>query len=102
MNILYEVYTFPEASTIWKIDKSTLRKAVVSGRFEEGVDYRKAGGTNLVTRKAMLREYGNPDCDQFYEAHQECEYCGNNNKCKDIAEINKPNPKDYEDSGIII
>ena len=60
MNVLYEVHTFPEAAGKWELDKSTLRKAVVSGRFKEGVDYRKAGGTNLVTKAAMTREYGKP------------------------------------------
>ena len=60
MRILDEVYTFSEAAEIWGLDKSTLRKAVVNGRFKEGIDYRKAGGTNVITREAMIREYGEP------------------------------------------
>lgn len=59
-NILKQIYTFAEASEIWGLDRSTLRKAVVSGRLKEGIDYRKSGRTNIITKEAMEREYGEP------------------------------------------
>lgn len=59
-SILNEVFTFSEAARLWGIDSSTLRKAVENGRLKEGVDYRKSGGVLMVTKEAMLREYGEP------------------------------------------
>lgn len=57
--MLNEVLTIAEASLIWGLERSTLRKAFKSGkRFVEGVDYRKSKDTWLVTREAMLRIYG--------------------------------------------
>lgn len=58
--VLDEVFTLAEAAELWGVHSSTLRKAVASGRFEEGADFRKAGGTYVVTKVAMIREYGEP------------------------------------------
>lgn len=58
--ILNEVFTFSEAAKIWGIDGSTLRKAVESGRLKEGVDYKKSANVLMVTKEAMLRDYGEP------------------------------------------
>jgi hypothetical protein len=54
---LKEVYTFTEAAKVYKLDTSTLRKAVAQNRFtEEEVD--KKGKTWFVTKEAMERLYG--------------------------------------------
>lgn len=49
--------TFSEASKLWGLSDSTLRKAKHDGRFEDG-EIRQSGGVWLVTRKAMERLYG--------------------------------------------
>lgn len=54
---LKEVYTFAEASELWGLSESTLRRAQHSGRFKEG-ETKKSGGTWIVTRAAMERLYG--------------------------------------------
>lgn len=58
-NCLYSIYTASEAAIKWGLNVSTVRKAISkTTKFEEGKDYRKAGGTILITREAMKREYG--------------------------------------------
>ena len=57
-NILNEVLTFREASQIWKLDDSTLRKMVKTDKLIEGIDFRKSGATWLITKKAMIKAYG--------------------------------------------
>ncbi len=49
--------TFAEASKLWGLSDSTLRKAKHDGRFEDG-EIRQSGGVWLVTRSAMERLYG--------------------------------------------
>ncbi len=49
--------SFSEAAEIWKVDESTLRKAVANGRLKEGHDCRKFGKQWVVTVKAMAREF---------------------------------------------
>lgn len=53
----YNVLTFPEAQEKWGLGTSTLRKAVMDNRFEEG-EIRKSGSNWLVTYEAMERLYG--------------------------------------------
>lgn len=52
--------SFSDASELWGLSESTLRKAVVYGKIVPGVDARKYGKQWIVNRDAMLREYGNP------------------------------------------
>lgn len=52
-----DLLSFSEAAEIWKIDESTLRKAVASGRLKEGRDCRKFGKQWVVTTDAMRREF---------------------------------------------
>lgn len=49
--------SFAEAAEIWKIDQSTLRKAVKDGRLKPGKDCRKFGKQWVVTVQAMVREF---------------------------------------------
>ncbi len=52
--------SFGDATAIWGLSESTLRKAVAYRKLIEGVDVQKYGKQWIVTRAAMLREYGNP------------------------------------------
>ncbi|WP_241159138.1 helix-turn-helix domain-containing protein [Adlercreutzia sp. ZJ141] len=52
--------SFADASELWELSESTLRKAVSYGKIVPGVDVRKYGKQWIVTREAMEREYGNP------------------------------------------
>ena len=54
--------SFSDASELWRLSESTLRKAVAYGKIVSGVDARKYGKQWIVNRDAMLREYGNPVC----------------------------------------
>lgn len=52
--------SFADASSLWRLNESTLRKAVVYRKLVEGVDALKFGKQWVVTRAAMEREYGEP------------------------------------------
>ncbi len=52
--------SFADASELWGLSESTLRKAVSYGKIESGTDARKYGKQWVVTRDAMMREYGTP------------------------------------------
>ena len=52
--------SFSDASELWGLSESTLRKAVSYGKIVAGVDARKYGKQWVVTRAAMDREYGIP------------------------------------------
>lgn len=52
--------SFSDASELWGLSESTLRKAVAYGKIVPGVDARKYGKQWIVNRDAMLREYGDP------------------------------------------
>lgn len=51
---------FSDATAIWGLSESTLRKAVAYGKLREGVDCLKYGKQWIVTKPAMIREYGAP------------------------------------------
>lgn len=52
-----DVLTASEATTLWKKERSAVRKAIERGKFYEG-EYRKSEGTWLVTYPAMERVFG--------------------------------------------
>ena len=52
--------SFADASELWGLSESALRKAVSYGKIISGVDARKYGKQWIVTRSAMQREYGDP------------------------------------------
>ena len=58
MKELDYILTFAEASDLWGLDSSTLRKLVTTKKLVDGVDYRKSGKVWLITRSAMERIYG--------------------------------------------
>ncbi len=51
--------SFHDASTLWGLHESTLRKAVTYGKLVNGVDVCKFGKQWIVSCEAMIREYGN-------------------------------------------
>lgn len=52
--------SFGDATELWGLSESTLRKAVSYRKLVDGVDVKKYGKQWLVTRDAMEREYGQP------------------------------------------
>ena len=50
---------FSDATELWGLNESTLRKAVAYGKLVNGVDVCKFGKQWVVSAEAMKREYGN-------------------------------------------
>ncbi|MBQ9880620.1 MAG: DUF2442 domain-containing protein [Clostridia bacterium] len=51
---------FTEATQLWGLNESTLRKAIAYGKLVNGVDACKYGKQWVVSVDAMKREYGRP------------------------------------------
>lgn len=51
--------SFSDATTLWGLNESTLRKAISYGKLVNGVDVCKFGKQWVVSMEAMKREYGN-------------------------------------------
>lgn len=51
---------FTEATQLWGLNESTLRKAIAYGKLVNGVDACKYGKQWVVSADAMRREYGQP------------------------------------------
>lgn len=51
---------FRDATIIWGLNESTLRKAIAYGKLINGVDVCKFGKQWVITMEAMRREYGEP------------------------------------------
>ena len=51
---------FTDATQLWGLNESTLRKAMAYGKLINGVDACKYGKQWVVSAKAMKREYGEP------------------------------------------
>ena len=52
---------FTDATELWGLNESTLRKAIAYGKLVSGVDACKFGKQWVISTAAMLREYGHPD-----------------------------------------
>lgn len=52
---------FSDATEIWGLNESTLRKAIAYGKLINGVDVCKYGKQWVISSDAMRREYGNLD-----------------------------------------
>ena len=50
--------SFKDATELWGLNESTLRKAISYGKFIDGIDVCKFGKQWVVTFDAMEREYG--------------------------------------------
>ena len=53
-----------DAASLWGLNESTVRKAIASGRLSSGADACKYGKQWVVTRSAMIREFGGPSQSQ--------------------------------------
>ena len=51
---------FSDATLLWNLNESTLRKAITYGKLVNGVDVCKFGKQWIVSIDAMKREYGEP------------------------------------------
>lgn len=51
---------FSDATALWELNESTLRKAIAYGKLVNGVDVCKFGKQWVVSMKSMQREYGEP------------------------------------------
>ena len=49
-----------DATTIWGLNESTLRKAIAYGKLVNGVDVCKYGKQWVISTESMVREYGEP------------------------------------------
>ena len=52
--------SFSDATDLWELNESTLRKAISYGKLVEGGDACKFGKQWVVSMDAMRREYGEP------------------------------------------
>lgn len=52
--------SFSDATQLWGLNESTLRKAIVYGKLINGVDVCKFGKQWVISSEAMHREYGSP------------------------------------------
>lgn len=52
--------SFGDATTLWGLNESTLRKAIAYGKLVDGIDVQKFGKQWVITSAAMQREYGEP------------------------------------------
>jgi len=57
-NPFNHLLSFKEATDMWNLHESTLRKAVSYGKFKEGIDVKKFGKQWIITIEAVEREYG--------------------------------------------
>ena len=53
-----DLLSLSDATTMWGLNESTLRKAIVYGKLINGVDVCKFGKQWIITIEAMEREYG--------------------------------------------
>jgi len=51
---------FSDATEIWGLNESTLRKAIAYGKLINGIDVCKYGKQWVISSEAMRREYGEP------------------------------------------
>lgn len=51
---------FGDATLLWGLNESTLRKAIIYGKLINGIDVCKFGKQWVVSMAAMKREYGDP------------------------------------------
>ena len=55
-----DLMAFTDATELWGLNESTLRKAISYGKLVNGIDACKYGKQWVISMTAMKREYGNP------------------------------------------
>ena len=53
-----DLMAMSDATELWHLNESTLRKAIAYGKLKEGIDVCKFGKQWVVSKDAMIREYG--------------------------------------------
>lgn len=53
-----DLIALSDATELWELNESTLRKAIAAHRLRNGVDVCKYGKQWIISKKAMEREYG--------------------------------------------
>lgn len=61
---------FTDATELWGLNESTLRKAIAYGKLVNGVDACKYGKQWVISTEAMKREYGLPKKGKSHSAAQ--------------------------------
>jgi hypothetical protein len=56
-----------DATEIWGLNESTLRKAIQYGKLKRGIDVSKMGNQWIISVEAMVREYGEPKQQLLFE-----------------------------------
>ena len=59
-NPLDNLMAFTDATELWGLNESTLRKAISYGKLVTGIDACKYGKQWVISTEAMRREYGSP------------------------------------------
>lgn len=54
------IMSFSDATSLWNLNESTLRKAIAYGKLINGIDVCKFGKQWVVSIESMKREYGEP------------------------------------------
>ena len=49
-----------DATELWGLNESTIRKAISYGKLKVGIDVSKMGNQWIISVEAMVREYGEP------------------------------------------
>lgn len=57
---------FTDATELWGLNESTLRKAISYGKLVNGVDACKFGKQWVISSEAMRREYGEPKSNPIH------------------------------------
>jgi len=52
--------SFGDATLLWGLNESTLRKAISYGKLKTGIDVCKFGKQWIISSESMIREYGLP------------------------------------------
>jgi hypothetical protein len=60
-DVFLELMSLADAARVLKVDESTLRKKIATGKFIENIDCKKFGKQWVISTAAMEREY------KFYE-----------------------------------
>jgi len=90
-----------DATELWNLNESTLRKAISYGKLKVGYDACNYGKQWVVTKEAMIREYGNTEqfpTDGLCAAEKSEEYKAESKKNNElemlIHDFKCSNPKD--------
>lgn len=60
----YNLYSLGDASKLWHVEESVLRRAISRNKLVEGEDVKKFGKQWVVKKEAMQREYGSLDAER--------------------------------------